>query len=41
MRNIYKDGGKTWTEDTKQKGLRKTDLRNEIVANVIAHFAII
>ncbi len=41
MRNIYKDGGKTWTEDTKQNGLRKTDLRNEIVANVIAHFVII
>lgn len=41
MRNIYKYARKTWTEDTKQKELQKTDLRNEIVANVIAYFAII
>ena len=41
MRNIYKYARKTWTEDTKQNGLRKKDLRNEIIANDIAHFAII
>ena len=41
MRNIYKYARKTWTEDTKQNGLRKKDLRNKIIANVIAHFAII
>ena len=41
MRNIYKCARKTWTEDTKQNGLQKKDLRNKIVANVIAHFAII
>mgnify|MGYP004455875103 CR=1 FL=1 len=41
MRNIYKYERKTWTEDTKQNGLRKKDLRNEIIANVIAYFAII
>lgn len=41
MRNVYKNSGKTWTEDTKQKGLWKTDLRNRIIANDIAHFAII
>ena len=41
MRNIYKYARKTWTEDTKQKELPKKALRNGIVANVIAHFAII
>ena len=41
MRNIYKYARKTWTEDTKQNGLRKKDLRNKIIANVIAYFAII
>ncbi len=41
MRNVYKNSRKTWTEDTKQNGLRKKDLRNKIIANVIAHFAII
>lgn len=41
MRNIYKRARKTWTEDTKQNGPEKADLRNKIVANVIAYFAII
>ena len=41
MRNVYKNSRKTWTEDTKQNGLRKKDLRNKIIANVIAHFAFI
>ena len=29
MRNVYKNDAKTWTEDTKQNGLQKTDLRKQ------------
>ena len=41
MRNVYKNSRKTWTEDTKQNGLRKNDLQNKIIANVIVHFTFI
>lgn len=29
MRNVYKNSGKTWTEDTKQNGLRKNRITKQ------------
>lgn len=29
MRNVYKNSGKTWTEDTKQNGLRKNRIMKQ------------
>ena len=41
MRNVYKNGRKTWSENTKGNIYRKAEPTNKNTSNVIAYFAFI
>ena len=41
MRNVYKNGRKTWSENTKENIYRKAEPANKNTSNVIAYFAFI